>query len=101
MSTSHPDAAEATRLVHSLSTARDLAGANYNLASLAESLPLTMDDFSASTLLTGLGLQRGLDLPPPPPDANMFSVGEEMDSSHAEIGKLPVQPPVEAAVVET
>ena len=101
MGASHPDAAEATRLLHTLSTARDLAGANYDLASLAESLPVSMDDFSASTLLTGLGLQRGLDLPPPPPDAEMFGTGAEISSSPAEIGQLPTQPHREAAAVET
>lgn len=100
MGASHPDAAEATRLLNSLSTARDLAGANYDLASLAESLPISMDDFSASTLLTGLGLQRGLDLPPPPPDAEMFGVGAEMSSSPVEMEQLHVPPP-EAAAVET
>ncbi|KAK4216514.1 hypothetical protein QBC37DRAFT_91591 [Rhypophila decipiens] len=80
MGASHPDAAEASRLLRSLTAARDLAGAHYDLASLAQTLPYSMDDSSAAMLLTGLGLQRNPEPPPPsPPDAEMFGVaGPEM-----------------------
>ncbi|KAM7199723.1 hypothetical protein V8F20_005593 [Naviculisporaceae sp. PSN 640] len=93
MGASHPDAAEASRLLRCLSTARDLAGAHYDLASLAQTLPFSMDEFSVSTLLTGLGLQRSLDPPPAPaPDAEMLGVaGPEMSCS-PEVSIPPVLP---------
>ncbi|KAK1775495.1 hypothetical protein QBC45DRAFT_335226 [Copromyces sp. CBS 386.78] len=54
----HLGAVEATRLLRSLGTIKDLAGSNMDLATLAEALPFTTDDFNTSTLYTGLGLQR-------------------------------------------
>ncbi|KAK3314457.1 hypothetical protein B0H66DRAFT_481924 [Apodospora peruviana] len=54
----HPNAAETARLLRSLAVARDQAGPNCNLETLVRSLPFPMDDFNASALLTGLGLEK-------------------------------------------
>ncbi|KAK3345539.1 putative C6-zinc finger TF, regulator of conidiation [Neurospora tetraspora] len=54
----HLGAVEATRLLRSLGTVKDLTGSNLDLATLTEALPFPMGDFNTSTLYTGLGLQR-------------------------------------------
>ncbi|KAK3684072.1 putative C6-zinc finger TF, regulator of conidiation [Podospora appendiculata] len=68
MGAQHPDAAEAAHLLRSLGSVRDLTGSNVNLASLAYALPFPMNEFMASSLLTGLGLQKPTttSMPPPP-----------------------------------
>jgi len=51
-------AANAARLLHGLGSVEELIGSNIDLSVWARSLPLQVDDFVASTLWTGLGLER-------------------------------------------
>ncbi|EGO56196.1 hypothetical protein NEUTE1DRAFT_146941 [Neurospora tetrasperma FGSC 2508] len=54
----HHGAVEATRLLRSLGTVKDLVGSTLDLETLAEALPFPMGDLNTAVLYTGLGLQR-------------------------------------------